>query len=68
MEDSRDPVHRLAEFEKDPSADATDLETVTTTAADVESAGRSCLAILGLILVIVVILLLWIVFRSTRGG
>jgi hypothetical protein len=45
-----------------------DFEAVLTTAADVESAGRSCLAIVVLATVILALLLLWIVVRSTAGG
>jgi hypothetical protein len=43
-------------------------ELPLTTAADVESAGRSCLAILVLGVVIVAILLLWVVARALGFG
>lgn len=52
----------------DPDDDPAEIETVLTTAADVESAGRSCLAIVVLAAIILVLLLLWIVVRSTAGG
>jgi hypothetical protein len=51
-----------------PNDDPAEFETVLTTAADVESAGRSCLAIVVLAVIIVALLLLWIVVRSTAGG
>ena len=45
-----------------------ETETVLTTAADVESAGRSCMAILLLGLVILLLLCVWIGFRATGVG
>ena len=51
-----------------PNGDPAEFETVLTTAADVESAGRSCLAIVVLAVIILALLLLWIVVRSTAGG
>ena len=43
-------------------------DTVLTTAADVESAGRSCMAILVLGVVILLLLCVWIAFRATGVG
>lgn len=43
-------------------------DTVLTTAADVESAGRSCMAILVLAVVILLLVCVWIGFRATGGG
>jgi cobalamin biosynthesis Mg chelatase CobN len=43
-------------------------DTVLTTAADVESAGRSCMAILVLMLVILLLLFIWIGFRALGMG
>jgi hypothetical protein len=51
----------------DQDDDPTEIETVLTTAADVESAGRSCLAIVVMTAIILALLLLWIVVRSTAG-
>jgi cobalamin biosynthesis Mg chelatase CobN len=45
-----------------------ETETVLTTAADVESAGRSCMAILVLAAVILLLLCVWIAFRTTGVG
>jgi hypothetical protein len=45
-----------------------ETDTVLTTAADVESAGRSCMAILVLGLVILLLLCVWIGFRATGVG
>ena len=43
-------------------------DTVLTTTADVESAGRSCMAILILAVVILLLLCVWIGIRSTGAG
>ena len=43
-------------------------DTVLTTAADVESAGRSCMAILVIAAVILLLLCVWIGFRTTGAG
>ena len=45
-----------------------ETETVLTTAADVESAGRSCMAILVLGVIILLLLCVWIAFRTTGVG
>jgi len=45
-----------------------DIETVLTTAADVESAGRSCMAIVVLAALILLLLCVWIGYRSTGGS
>ncbi len=52
----------------DRDAEELGTEAVLTTAADVESAGRSCMAILVLGLVILLILCVWIGFRATGVG
>lgn len=49
------------------SENRSELESVPVSAADVDSAGRSCLAILVLAVVIVMLLFLWIIYRSTSG-
>lgn len=58
---------RRIEEQAEPNTGA-EIEAVPTTAADVASAGRSCLAIVALAVVILVLLLIWIVVRSTGGG
>jgi cobalamin biosynthesis Mg chelatase CobN len=40
------------------------VEPALTTAADVESAGRSCMAILVLLALILLIVVIWLVYRS----
>lgn len=45
-----------------------DVYTVLTTPADIESAGRSCMAILVLAAVILLLLCVWISLRSTGAG
>lgn len=52
--------------QQEPSADAPDdLDRALTTAADVESAGRSCVVIIAMVLVIVALLGVWIVYTAT---
>ncbi len=63
-DESRDAASPMSGNPNDPA----DFEPVLTTAADVESAGRSCLAIVVLAVIILALLLLWIVVRSTAGG
>lgn len=41
------------------------LERAQTTAADVESAGRSCIVILALAIVILVLLGVWVLYTSS---
>lgn len=40
----------------------------TTSAADVESAGRSCLVILAMAVIILILLLIWVVFGLSGGA
>lgn len=42
-----------------------DLERAQTTAADVESAGRSCVVIIGLAIVILILLAIWVVYTTS---
>jgi hypothetical protein len=58
MTDSRQPEEAIPR-------DDPELSTVPTTAEDIASAGRSCMAILLLLAVIVVVLGIWVVARST---
>lgn len=55
------------DFAEVPPAEPPEYETVPTSAADVESAGRSCLVILALAIVIILILLIWVVVRTTAN-
>jgi hypothetical protein len=57
----------LVSGDEETAIDEQEADGVGTPAADVESAGRSCLVILALVAVIVVLLLAWIVFTSTGG-
>jgi hypothetical protein len=51
---------------EDPSADSPDdFERAQTTAADVESAGRSCVVIIALAIVIIVILGIWVLYTAS---
>jgi hypothetical protein len=43
-------------------------ETVATSAADVASAGRSCMAILVLGVIIVLLVCVWLAYRSVGGA
>jgi cobalamin biosynthesis Mg chelatase CobN len=52
----------------DAPADDVDADAVLSSPADIESAGRSCMAILVLAAVILLLLCVWIGFRSTGAG
>ena len=64
MTDGRtpDPEDRIL---NDQSAD--DGEPVLTTPEDVASAGRSCMAIIVLGALIVLVLVIWVVYRTLGG-
>ncbi|MBA3450020.1 MAG: hypothetical protein H0T18_02270 [Chloroflexia bacterium] len=62
------PRENGLEEQTDSGTDDADIESVLTSPADVASAGRSCMAILVLLAVIMVLLVLWIGYRSTGGG
>jgi hypothetical protein len=64
MTDGRtpDPEDRIL---NDQSAD--DGEPVLTTPEDVASAGRSCMAIIVLSALIVLVLVIWVVYRTLGG-
>jgi hypothetical protein len=53
--------------EEDPEDDL-DPDAVLSSPADIESAGRSCMAILVLAVVILLLLCVWIGLRSTGAG
>jgi hypothetical protein len=53
--------------DEDP-ADDLDADSVLSSPADIESAGRSCMAILVLAVVILLLLCVWIGLRSTGAG
>ena len=48
--------------------DDLDADSLLSSPADVESAGRSCMAILVLAAVILLLLCVWIGFRSSGAG
>jgi cobalamin biosynthesis Mg chelatase CobN len=50
------------------SAGDLDADPMLSSPADIESAGRSCMAILVLAAVVILILLVWIGLRSTGAG
>lgn len=50
------------------TSDNADFDVVPTSAADVESAGRSCMAIIVILGLIVVVLALWLALRSIGVG
>ena len=50
------------------NADDLDDDSVLSSPADIESAGRSCMAILVLAAVILLLLCVWIGLRSTGAG
>jgi hypothetical protein len=49
-------------------ADELDADAVLSSPADIESAGRSCMAILVLAAIIFLVLCVWIGLRSTGAG
>ena len=49
----------------DANSPTDDLERTLTTAADVESAGRSCVVIIALTIVILALLAAWVVYTAT---
>ena len=49
----------------DTTSPSDDLDRTLTTAADVESAGRSCVVIIALVIVILALLAAWVVFTAT---
>ena len=42
-----------------------DFERPLTTAADVESAGRSCTVIIGLAIVIIILIAIWVLYTTS---
>jgi hypothetical protein len=50
------------------NADDLDTDSLPSSPADIESAGRSCMAILVLAAVILLLLCVWIGLRSTGAG
>jgi hypothetical protein len=50
------------------TADDIEADSMLSSPADIESAGRSCMAILVLAVVILLLLCVWIGFRSTGAG
>jgi hypothetical protein len=52
----------------DDTADDLDTDSVLSSPADIESAGRSCMAILVLAALILLLLCVWIGLRSSGAG
>jgi hypothetical protein len=50
------------------TADELEVDPVLSTPADIESAGRSCMAILVIAAIIFLLLCVWIGLRSTGAG
>lgn len=48
----------------DPELPAADLDRALTTSADVESAGRSCVVIIALAIVILALLAVWVLYTT----
>jgi hypothetical protein len=61
-------LNSRAEPDRAANSELVDFETVPTTAADVESAGRSCMAIIIILGLIVLVLVLWLTLRSFGVG
>ena len=59
---------RPADDRDEAAADELDADGVLSSPADIESAGRSCMAILVLAAIIFLLLCVWIGLRSTGVG
>ena len=68
MDDRGDSNGRSADDHDEPTPDELDAEVVISSPADIESAGRSCMAILVLAAIIFLLLCVWIGLRSTGAG
>ena len=67
--DAPDGVNgRLRGDHNDTTADDLDADALLSSPADIESAGRSCMAILVLAAVILLLLCVWIGCRSSGAG
>ena len=67
--DARDPIDgRAPDDTKRAIEVGLDADSVLSSPADIESAGRSCMAILVLAAVILLLLCVWIGLRSTGLG
>jgi hypothetical protein len=67
--DARDPIDGRAPNDPDRATeDDLDADSVLSSPADIESAGRSCMAILVLAAIILLLLCVWIGLRATGVG
>jgi cobalamin biosynthesis Mg chelatase CobN len=67
--DAPDGVNGRSRGDHDEAiADDLDADSVLSSPADIESAGRSCMAILVLAAVILLLLCVWIGFRTTGAS
>ncbi len=68
MVDPSESSDGFASRSEELQPDVGEPEFVTTSAADVESAGRSCLIIIVLAMLAILLVCLWIGIRATGGG
>ena len=67
--DARDATDGRTPNDRDAAtADELEADPVLSTPADIESAGRSCMAILVIAAIIFLLLCVWIGLRSTGAG
>jgi hypothetical protein len=66
--DARDASDGRSPDDRDVAADELDADAMLSSPADIESAGRSCMAILVLAAIIFLLLCVWIGVRSTGVG
>jgi hypothetical protein len=59
-----DESRRVTDPDPIRGEDFAELETVPTSRADLESAGRSCMALLVMVAIILVILVVWFVLHA----
>ena len=68
MDERDDTNGRRRDNLNDAAADELDTDAVLSSPADIESAGRSCMAILVIAAIIFLLLCVWIGLRSTGAG
>jgi hypothetical protein len=66
--DAADGVNGHPRGDEESPADDLDADAALSSPADIESAGRSCMAILVLAALIFLLLCVWIGLRSTGAG
>ena len=68
MVDRSESSDGFASRSENVQPDSVEPEFVTTSAADVESAGRSCLIIIVLATLAILLVCFWLGIRATGGG